>query len=233
MSRNNLKSKQKIEILIIGGCSKIARETFKLNNEFEVTGFSRFSKTKKIPEYKLIKYKNIQTIKKYLLKKKDSRIVILFMEAFTDSKILLNKSYKELLGDLKSNFLNFHDIIKLVLPQMLKQEWGRIIFCGSSGALKTDIGTGGYSSGKYALLGYCKTLSKEYARYGVTSNYLSLGFFNTPLFLKLNKNVKNDLLKNTDTKNVGDYLSILNAINFIIKSNYVTGSMIPIDGGFK
>ena len=46
MSRNNLKTKQKIEILIIGGCSKIARETFKLNNEFEVTGFSRYSNKK-------------------------------------------------------------------------------------------------------------------------------------------------------------------------------------------
>ena len=117
MSRNNLKRKKKIEILIIGGCSKIARETFKLNNEFEVTGFSRYSKTKKIPEYKLIKYKNIQSIKKYLLKKKDSRIVILFMEAFTNSKILLNKSSKELLGDLKYNLLNFHDKKKLELPQ--------------------------------------------------------------------------------------------------------------------
>ena len=61
---------------------------------------------------------------------------------------------------------------------------------------------------------------------------MSLGFL-ILFFLKLNKETKNNLLKNTDTKNVGDYLSILNAINFIIKSNYVTGSMIPIDGGFK
>ena len=116
---------------------------------------------------------------------------------------------------------------------MLKQNWGRIIFCGSSRALKTDVGLAGYSSGKYASLGYCKTLSKEYARYGITSNYLSLGVFNTPLYLSLNKKIQNNLLNNTDTGTVGDYLSILNAINFLIKSNYVTGSLIPIDGGFN
>ena len=116
---------------------------------------------------------------------------------------------------------------------MLKKNWDRIIFCESSGALKTDIGSAGYSSSKYATLGYCKTLSKEYARYGVTSNYLSLGLFNTSLYLKLNKKIKNNLLNNTDTRSVGDYSSILNAINFIIKSNYVTGSIIPIDGGFN
>lgn len=236
MSRSNFPSKQKIQILIIGGGSKIARETFALTEEFEITGFSRFSKIKeieKIKEYKVVKYKNISSFKNHLDKKKNNKIVLLFMEASSNSKIILNKSSKELLDDMRSNFLNFHDIIKLVLPHMLRQQWGRIIFCGSSRALKTDVGIGGYSSGKYALLGYSKTLSKEYARYGVTSNYLSLGLFKTSLYLKLNKKIKNNLLNNTDTKNIGDYESVLNAINFVIKSNYVTGTIIPIDGGFN
>ena len=37
---------EKIQILIIGGGSKIARETFKLQNQYDIVGFSRFSKTK-------------------------------------------------------------------------------------------------------------------------------------------------------------------------------------------
>ena len=155
------------------------------------------------------------------------------MEASSNSRIIINKKSQDLLKDIKSNFLNFHEIVKESLPYMLKNEWGRIIFCGSSGAFKTDIGLGGYSSGKYALLGYCKTLSKEYARYGITSNYLSLGLFNTSLYSKLNKSTKINLLKNTDTRTVGDFESVFNAINFIIKSNYVTGAVIPVDGGFN
>lgn len=231
MSKNNFQSK--IKILIIGGGSKIARETFKLNHEYEVIGFSKFSKVKKIKEYKLVKYKNISLIKKHIDKMKDNKIVLILMQATSNSNIIINKTSRELLSDINSNFLNFHEIIKLALPHMLKQNWGRIIFFGSSRALKTDIGLAGYSSGKYATLGYCKTLSKEYARYGITSNYLSLGLFDSPLYLSLSKKIKKDLLKNTDTKTLGDYLSILNAINFLIKSNYVTGSIIPIDGGFN
>jgi len=225
--------KEKIQILIIGGNSKIARETFKLKNEFDVVGFSRYSKTKNIKEFEIKKFKNINTIKNYLKKKNNKYLVLLFMEAFSDSKIIINKSSSELLNEIKSNFLNFHDIVKLVLPLMLKQSWGRIIFCGSSGALKTDIGLAGYSASKYATLGYCKTLSKEYARYGVTSNYLSLGLFNTSMYLKLSGEIKSKLIENTDTKSTGDYKSILNGINFLIKSDYVTGSVIPIDGGFN
>ena len=231
MSKNNLHSKK--QILIIGGASKIAREAFKLNNEYDIIGFSKFSKIKKIKEYKLVKYKNISSIKKHIDQIKNKKIVLILMQAASSSNIIINKTSKELLNDMNSNFLNFHEIIKSILPHMLKQNWGRIIFCGSSGALKTDIGSAGYSASKYATLGYCKTLSKEYARYGVTSNYLSLGLFNTSLYLKLNKKIKNNLLNNTDTRSVGDYSSIFNAINFIIKSNYVTRSIIPIDGGFN
>ncbi len=231
MSKNNLQSE--IQILIIGGGSKIAREAFKLNEEYEVTGFSKFSKVKKIKEYKLLKFKNISLIKNHMDKIKNKKIVLILMQATSSSNIIINKTSKELLNDMNSNFLNFHDIIKLSLPHMLKQNWGRIIFCGSSRALKTDVGLAGYSSGKYASLGYCKTLSKEYARYGITSNYLSLGLFDTPLYLSLSKKIQKDLLNNTDTRTIGDYSSILNAVNFLIKSNYVTGSIIPIDGGFN
>ena len=225
--------KNKIQIIVIGGGSKIAREAFKLTTEYEIIGFSRFSKIKEIREYKVYKYKKPSSINNHIKKQKNKRIVLLFTEANSSSKIIINKNAKELLNDMKSNFLNFHEIVKSTLPYMLKQNWGRIIFCGSSGALKTDIGSSGYSASKYATLGYCKTLSKEYARYGVTSNYLSLGLFNTKLYLNLSKKIKDDLLKNTDTRSTGDYKSILNGINFLIKSDYVTGSVIPIDGGFN
>jgi NAD(P)-dependent dehydrogenase (short-subunit alcohol dehydrogenase family) len=231
MLKNNLQSKT--QILIIGGASKIAREAFKLDNQYDVTGFSKFSKIKKIKEYKLIKYKSISLIKKHIDKIKDKKIVLILMQAASNSNIIINKKSKELLNDMNSNFLNFHEIIKLVLPHMLKKNWGRIIFFGSSRAFKTDVGLAGYSSGKYASLGYCKTLSKEYARYGVTANYLSLGLFDTPLYLSLSEKIKKNLLQNTDTRSVGDYESILNAVNFLIKSDYVTGSIIPIDGGFN
>lgn len=231
MIKKNFQSN--IKILIIGGGSKIARETFKLNNEYDVIGFSKYSNVKKIKEYKLIKYKNVSSIKKYIKKINNNKIVLVFTQAISNSNLIINKTSKELLNDINSNFLNFHDIVKYTLPYMLKQNWGRIIFFGSSRALKTDVGLVGYSAGKHSTLAYCKTLSKEYARYGVCSNYLSLGLFNTPLYLSLNKKIKNNLLNNTDTKTVGDYRSIFNAIDFLIKSNYVTGTIIPIDGGFN
>ena len=62
---------------------------------------------------------------------------------------------------------------------MFEQKWGRIIFFGSSRALKTDIGLADILQVNMSI--DIAKLSKEYARYGITSNYLSLGIFDTPL----------------------------------------------------
>ena len=55
MSKNN--SQSKTQILIIGGASKIAREVFKSNLVYDVTGFSKFSKLKEIKSTSLLNIK--------------------------------------------------------------------------------------------------------------------------------------------------------------------------------
>ena len=110
---------------------------------------------------------------------------------------------------------------------------GKNYFFGSSRALKTDVGISGYSLAKFASLAYCKSLSKEYGSYGVTSNYIRLGLFKSPLLKNVKKKTLKKLLEETDTKSLGDFDSLKNALDFIIKSKYVTGSIIPVDGGFN
>ena len=220
-------------ILIFGAGSKVARETFKNLKSYNIIGFSRYSKISDIKEYPVLRYKNLNLIKKTIEKTKTKKIVLVFMETLSISNLVINKSETELLKEIKASLINPHNIVKKILPLMIKNRWGRVIFCGSSRALRTSAGISGYSSAKYASLGYCKTLSKEYASLGITSNYLSLGLFNSPMLKKVKKNDLINLLQNTDTKKIGDYNSVSNAINFIINSSYVTGSIIPIDGGFN
>ncbi len=223
----------KTTVLIFGAGSTIARKTFMNLKNYNVIGFSKYSKLSNIKEYPVIRYKNINSVKKVINKIKPKKIVLVFMETLSISNLVINKSEKELLKEIKVSLINPHNIIKKILPFMMQNRWGRIIFCGSSRALKSDVGISGYSSAKYASLGYCKSLSKEYARLGITSNYLSLGLFNSPLLKKVKKNDLKNIIRNTDTKSIGDYSSISHSINFIINSNYVTGSIISIDGGFN
>ena len=49
--------------------------------------------------------------------------------------------------------------------------------------------------------------------------------------LKLTKSKKQKVLSTVPSNKTGDIQNILNAINFIIKSDYVNNSEISIDGG--
>ena len=84
---------------------------------------------------------------------------------------------------------------------------------------------------KNATLSMMKVMSKEYGKFNITFNTLKLGNFNFGLFKKLDKNLRKKLLEKVPSKKTGDIKNILFAIDFLIKTNYVNGSSINIDGG--
>ena len=116
---------------------------------------------------------------------------------------------------------------------MVKNNFGRLIFINSTRALRGDVGTSGYSISKHGILGMMKSFSRELSRFNVTSNCLSLGFFESPLFKKITKKTRDSLLNKCDNKSTGDINSLVNAIKFISNSNYVTGSTVFVDGGYQ
>jgi 3-oxoacyl-[acyl-carrier protein] reductase len=131
--------------------------------------------------------------------------------------------------NLRGNFI----LTKAILPLMIKEGWGRVIHISSRGGISGDIGTISYSSSKSALVGMSAVLSKEYAKFNITSNILVLGTFNTGLFNELPNKQKSSILSKIPSKKFGSISDIFNAINFIIKSDYVTSSIINIDGGIR
>ena len=76
-----------------------------------------------------------------------------------------------------------------------------------------------------------RVLAKEYARFNITSNVLVLGSFEEGLFNTLSDNLKNKLLEQIPSKQLGKVSNIANAVDFLIKSEYVNGAVINIDGG--
>ena len=126
--------------------------------------------------------------------------------------------------NLSSNFL----FSRYLIPIMIKDKWGRIIHVSST---NSAIGAGAYSSSKSGLEGLSKALSKEYARYNITSNIIKLGVFDTGMFHKLSDKNKKTFLDLVPSKKLGKTSNILNAIDFLINSEFVNGASITIDGG--
>jgi len=129
--------------------------------------------------------------------------------------------------NLKGNFL----LTQALLSHMIHEQWGRIIHISSLGGIQGAPSTIAYSTTKTGLFGMSRVLAKEYARFNITSNILVLGYFETGLFKKLRDGLKKELLNQIPSKTLGKTLNIANAIEFLIKSEYVNGAAINIDGG--
>ena len=221
-------------VVIFGAGSFLAKKIIKRINFKKAICFSKtlnksFSKSKKILFFKSY-LDNQEKINKLLNKKK---ITVIFFNNTTFDNLILNKNHLEISKEISENIINTFNNAREISKVLVKNNFGRLIFINSTRALKGDVGTSGYSISKHGILGMMKSFSKELSRFNVTSNCLSLGFFESPLFKKISKKTRNNLLSKCDNKSIGDINSLANAIKFISNSNYVTGSTVFVDGGYQ
>jgi NAD(P)-dependent dehydrogenase (short-subunit alcohol dehydrogenase family) len=110
--------------------------------------------------------------------------------------------------NVKANFL----FAKYLTPLMMAQSWGRIIHISSYVADNGVPGTLTYSASKSALRGLSNVLSKEYSRFGITSNILQLGYFEDGLINSISREKAAEIKKKVPSKKFGNVVNIFNAI---------------------
>ena len=226
-------------IILLGGSSSIASNLLsELAKKDKILCF--YNKNKPHIKKKNIEYFNLNledfnftdlTKNNFFKKIKNEKITLINFASIKIDKLSLFVKDEELTKTFNINFVSFFKIIKFLLPKMIENKWGRIISMSSTGGMRGDRGTFLYTSSKHASLGMIKTMSKEYGKYNITFNTINLGNFNYGLFKKLSKNKKKEILSSIPSNKTGDIENILNAISFVIKSNYVNNSEICIDGG--
>lgn len=94
------------------------------------------------------------------------------------------------------------------------------------------IGACNYAASKGGVESFTKSLARELIRDGIFVNCISLGFFEIGLGASLKQKVKDSTLEQIPLHHFGDPLEIVRAVEFIIGSKYLVGSIINLNGGF-
>ncbi len=115
---------------------------------------------------------------------------------------------------------------------------GRVINIASVYGVGASVihGLGAYTTSKHALVGLTKSQAVEWARYGITANAIAPGYFPTELTeTALEDEAMSARLRGfTPNDRFGDPAELAPALLFLASraSAYVTGAIVPVDGGW-
>ena len=125
---------------------------------------------------------------------------------------------------------------KIVIPKMVKNNFGSMVHISSVDALSgDDKPQDAYGSSKAAMIRLSKSLAIQYASKNIRSNVILPGPTETGMQKRWKKkpSSKKNLQKIIPMKKVGKPDDIANGIMFLLsdQSQYITGTELIIDGG--
>jgi 3-oxoacyl-[acyl-carrier protein] reductase len=116
---------------------------------------------------------------------------------------------------------------------MMKRRSGRIINITSIVGLIGNKGQANYAASKAGLVGFTKSIAKEYASRGVLANCIAPGFIETDMTGALPDEARATLLEDIALGRLGRPEDVAGAALFLASdlASYITGQVLVVDGG--
>ena len=134
---------------------------------------------------------------------------------------------------LDTNLKGAFHFTKAFTRSLLKQRSGRIINISSVIGLMGNAGQANYAASKAGLIGFTKSVAREFASRGITANAIAPGFIETDMTAELTEEVKAGILKQIPMASLGQADDIAGAALYLASpaGRYVTGQVLTVDGG--
>jgi len=132
---------------------------------------------------------------------------------------------------IEINLVGTFNVIRALLPHMRCHNYGRIVNLSSVVDKLGIAGTSAYAASKSGLEGLVKVLAIENASKGITINNLRLGYFDIGMGREIPSSLKGKISERIPTHKFGRPDHIYDAIEFLIKNDYINGSSLDLNGG--
>ncbi|WAC08273.1 MAG: 3-oxoacyl-[acyl-carrier-protein] reductase [Thermodesulfobacteriota bacterium] len=131
------------------------------------------------------------------------------------------------------NLKSVFNCSKGVIRYLGKQRGGKIISVASVVGQMGNIGQANYAASKAGIIGFTKTLAREFASRRIMVNAVAPGFIETDMTRTLPEKVREEFISNIPLGRMGTPEEIAEAVLFLASdaSNYITGQVINVNGG--
>jgi len=151
----------------------------------------------------------------------------------TRDNILLRLTEADWDTVLDANLKGAFHTTRAVIKGMMKRRSGRIINVSSIVGLTGNKGQANYAASKAGLIGFTKSIAKEYASRGVLANCIAPGFIETDMTGALPDEARATLLEDIALGRLGRPEDVAGAALFLASdlAGYITGQILVVDGG--
>jgi 3-oxoacyl-[acyl-carrier protein] reductase len=148
--------------------------------------------------------------------------------------LLLRAKKEDWARTLDVNLSGAFHLFKAASRHLLRSDSGRIITISSLIGEMGNTGQVAYAAAKAGLIGMTKSLAREFASRGVTSNCVTPGWIETDMTAGLIAGDARDaVVKQIPLGRIGTAADIASAVRFLASpgASYITGQVIRVNGG--
>ncbi|MER7502579.1 3-oxoacyl-ACP reductase FabG [Nonomuraea pusilla] len=147
---------------------------------------------------------------------KDTLLAMMKEETFTDV--------------VDANLTGAYRVAKRAIRPMMRLKRGRIVLISSVIAMLGQAGQANYAASKAGLIGFARSLAREYGSRGITVNVVAPGFVATDMTADLDTEA---IVKNIPLGRQASPQEVARVVRFLASddASYITGAVIPVDGG--
>ncbi len=151
----------------------------------------------------------------------------------TRDKLILRMTEEDWDAVLNVNLKGTFNCTKAVVRHMSKQRRGKIVNIASVVGEMGNVGQANYSASKAGVIGFTKTIAREFAQRGINVNAIAPGYIETPMTEVLPEKVKEELRGMIPMGRLGRPGDVAEAVLFLVSeaSRYITGQVLNVNGG--
>lgn len=166
------------------------------------------------------------------IEEKNGPVALLVANAgITRDTLLMRMSDDDIDAVLQTNLGGSIRLARRAMKGMIRAKGGHIIFVGS---VVWALGSGGqvnYAAAKAGLVGAARSLAREVGSRGISVNVVAPGFVETDMTAELDEGQRAAILSGIPLGRYAQPAEIADVVGFLARSTYITGAVIPVDGG--